>query len=427
MIGTLKMKYLLASICSVFIVLVSLSADGREPIPEIGRVAPESVGMSSEKLAQVDKIVQKLVDEKRLAGALVMVARKDKICYFETFGKMNIEKNQPMREDAIVRFYSMSKSITTAAALSLVEEGKISLDDPVSMYLPELKELQVHQNGENSAVKNPLTIADLMRHTAGLSYGFVGDGEVEKAYKQANLFDPETGLAQMTTKLSKIPLRYEPATDWTYSVSIDVLGRVIEVVTDKTLDRVLAERIFEPLNMKDTGFYVPKKKHDRFAANYSPNGKGELKVIDAPETSRYGSPRRMLSGGGGLVSTARDYMRFLMAISNGGELSGQRILKPETVKLMTTNQLPKSVGWIKFGDEVRVGVGYSYGFSVRVKMSDWDPTGRVGEYGWGGAASTHYWSSPKDDLIVITLEQTMPYSFMTEFAVKGPIYDAIGK
>lgn len=221
-------------------------------------------------------------------------------------------------------------------------------------------------------------------------------------------------------------MAFDPGTDWAYSASIDVLGRVIEVVSGENFDVFLKTTIFEPLNMPDTAFNVPPEKLDRFAANYA-RSSGGLKVIDSPAESKYAKKVTFFSGGGGLVSTARDYLRFLTMIQNGGEFDGHRILRPETVGLMTTNQLPKEAFPIHFDKTPRLGTGFGYGFSVRTENTTWDPAGRLGEFGWGGAASTHYWVSPADKLIVITLEQIMPYEWDTEFGVKKIIYDAINK
>lgn len=394
---------------------------------ELPFAKPEDVGLSAERLAKVSAAMDDLVKEKKLAGGIVMIARQGKVVHLRSHGLMDIETSKPMRDDAIVRIYSMTKAITTAAALKLCDEGKLGLDDPVSKHVTDMKGCQVQGKDGPFVPEKEMTVRDLMRHTAGLTYGTGTSGNevADKLFKEANVLDPKTTLADMVRKLGRVPLAFEPGKDWRYGVSIDVLGRIVEVISGQSLDEYFQQHIFKPLDMKDTGFFVPDEKLERFATNYTSDGKGKLTLLDAPATSVYRKSPKLLSGGGGLVSTARDYMRFLMMIAGGGELDGVRILSDKTVQLMTTNQLPESVGWIKFGPQVREGVGFSLGFSVRVKSSAWDPQSRLGEYGWGGAASTHYWTSPKDDLTVITLEQTMPYSFLTEFAVKGLIYDAV--
>ena len=233
-------------------------------------------------------------------------------------------------------------------------------------------------------------------------------------------------LDEFARRLAALPLAFDPGKDWVYSHSTDVLGLVLERVSGMKLDRFLEERMFRPLDMKDTGFYVPAEKVDRFAANYQRGEKG-LKLIDAPRESKYLKRPGLLSGGGGLVSTARDYLRFLLMVEGGGALHGRRILSKESVRLMTTDQLPREAFPIYFGKQIRHGTGFGLGFSVRTADTDWDPQARAGEYGWGGAASTHYWVSPKDRIVVVTMEQTMPYTFDTEFAVKGLLYDALLK
>ena len=392
---------------------------------ELPVAKPEDVGMSSAKLAKVDEVLKGFVAEKKLAGGIVAIARKGKVVHFGTYGKMDVERDKPMKADSIFRIYSMSKAITTSAALILFDEGKYDLDDPVSKYIPQFKELSVWRDGLAEPAKRQMTVRDLMRHTSGLSYGFVGNSAVEKRYKKDKPIDRAGSLPVMIKKLSDIPLAFEPGSKWQYSVSIDVLGRLVEIWSGQSFEGFLTTRICKPLDMKDTAFDVPKGKVDRFAANYSPNGPGKLRLIDDPHKSRYLSNAGLASGGGGLVSTTRDYLRFLQMILNGGELYGKRILKKQTVRLMTRNQLPKKLMPIRIGPVPRVGVGFGLGFSTRVSMGPWDPGGKIREYGWGGAASTHYWVSPKDELIVVTMEQVMPYSFMTEWAVKKLIYDAI--
>jgi CubicO group peptidase (beta-lactamase class C family) len=411
----------------IFPILVALSLWSVTAARELPVAKPEEVGMSSAKLGKVDDVLKGFIAEKKLAGCIVAIARKGKVVHFGTYGKMDVERDKPMKPGSIFRIYSMSKAITTAAALILFDEGKYDLDDPVSKYIPEFKELSVLREGQAEPAKRQMTVRDLMRHTSGLSYGFVGNSAVEKRYKKDKPIDRASSLPTMITKLSDIPLAFEPGTKWQYSVSIDVLGRLIEIWSGNKFEDFLAERICKPLDMKDTAFDVPKGKVDRFTANYAPNGSGELRLVDDPAKSRYLTPAGLASGGGGLVSTTRDYLRFLQMVLNGGELHGKRILKKKTVRLMTRNQLPKKIMPIRIGPIPRVGVGFGLGFSTRVSMGPWDPGGRVGEFGWGGAASTHYWVSPKDELVVVTMEQIMPYSFMTEWAVKKLIYDAIEK
>jgi CubicO group peptidase (beta-lactamase class C family) len=391
---------------------------------EIPVVAAAEAGLSEAKLAEVDRFMEHQVADKKIAGGIVIVSHDGKIGFFHAYGQRDIETNQPTRPDTIFRIYSMSKAITTAAALNLVDAGKISVDDPVSKYIPSFADLKVATPSGLRAPKRPMTVRDLMLHTAGLTYG-AGPDALKEAYDRLKPLQ-STDLKEMTEKLAQIPLAFDPGTDWTYSVAIDVLGRVIEVASGETLDVFLKKTMFEPLDMPDTAFNVPPDKLARFAANYS-RSTGGFKVIDVPANSTYAKKVKFFSGGGGLVGTARDYLRFLTMIQNGGELDGHRILRPETVALMTTNQLPKEAFPVHFDKVARLGTGFGFGFSVRTENTSWDPSGRVGEYGWGGAASTHYWVSPADKLIVVTLEQIMPYQWDTEFGVKKIIYDAINR
>lgn len=392
---------------------------------EIPFAKPEEVGMSSARLGKVDDVVLDLVEQKRLAGAIIVVARRGHIVHFKPYGLADIGSKRPMTRDAIMRFYSMSKAITSTAVMILVDEGKVDTNAPVSTYLPELKSLKVDTNDGLVDPNREVTIADLLRHTAGMTYGSSPRPKADEAFKAVNPLDHKRPLSELCRRLPDVPLTYQPGTDWSYGISIDVLGRVVEAVSGQTLGEFLSARIFKPLDMRDTGFHVPAEKHDRYAQVYDSDGMGKLTPGDNAGRRDFTRPQAFQSGGGGLVSTARDYLRFLMMVQQGGALGNVRILSAETVAKMTANQLPNGVPNIYFGNQQRIGVGFGFGFSVRTKMSDWDPAGRVGEYGWGGLASTHYWVSPKDELIVITLEQTLPYSFMTEFALKGLIYDAI--
>jgi CubicO group peptidase (beta-lactamase class C family) len=367
--------------------------------------------------------MERQVVDQKIAGGIVVVSHRGKIGLFHTYGLMDREAGKPMAADTIFRIYSMSKAITTAAALTLYDAGRISLDDPVAKYLPSFANLKVATTNGLRAPTRPVTVRDLMLHTCGMTYGGVGPDALKEAYSRLKPLE-SPNLAEMAEKLSQIPLAFDPGTDWAYGVGIDVLGRVIEVASGEGLDVFLDKTIFQPLDMTDTAFSVPPEKIGRFAANYSRSTNG-LKVVDAPRESKYAKPTTFFSGGGGLVGTARDYLRFLAMIEQGGKLDGKRILKARTVKLMTSNQLPSAVFPIYFGKEKRPGTGFGLGFSVRTEITTWDPAGHVGEYGWGGAASTHYWASPKDKLIVMTFEQIMPYQWDTEFGLKKIIYDAV--
>jgi len=405
--------------CLIFLTLPPALTARELPI-----VPPAKAGLSATQLGEVNRFMERQVANHKIAGGIVMVSHNGKIGFFGQYGWRDLESKKPMAPDTIFRIYSMSKAITTAAALTLLDAGKLGLDDPVSQYLPSFANLKVASPTGLRAPTRPMTIRDLMLHTSGLTYGD-GPDALKEAYSRLKPME-STNLAGMVEKLSQVPLAFDPGTDWGYGVSTDVLGRVIEVVSGQTLDVFLERVIFKPLDMRDTAFHVPADKLDRFAANYSRSTNG-LQWIDGPATSKYARPATFLSGGGGLVGTARDYMRFLAMIEREGKLDGHRILKPKTVKLMTTNQLPEKAFPIHFGKEKRFGTGFGLGFSVRTEITSWDPAGHVGEYGWGGAASTHYWSSPADRLVVVTFEQIMPYQWDTEFGVKKIIYDAIQK
>jgi CubicO group peptidase (beta-lactamase class C family) len=394
---------------------------------ELPTAEPAEVGLSAEKLGEIDRIMDGFVKDRRIAGGIVLVARHGKVAFDEVYGVTDLETGQPLRRDTIFRIYSMTKAITSAAAMILRDEGKLDLDAPVADYLPEFKDMKVLKDDAEVPATKTMTVADLMRHTSGLIYGADKDDPLEKLYDEVDVTNEYADLALMTKKLGQLPLRFEPGEDWEYGVSIDVLGRVVEVVSGQPLDEFFRTRIFEPLGMTDTGFYVPPEKAARFAANYYSDDKGRMIIRDDPTQSRYLIKPRLLSGGGGLVGTASDYMRFLLMVAGGGELDGHRLLSPESVRLMTTNQTPKQAGWITFGDEVTTGVAYGLGFAVTVEPSEANPHSRVGQYGWGGLASTHYWVSPADELVVVTMEQRMPYSPSTEHALKPVIYGAIAQ
>ncbi len=396
---------------------------------ELPTAKPNDVGLDADKIQQVHDAVKALIDKKEMAGAVIAVARKGKIVMFEAQGEMEVGSGRPMKPDAIVRIFSMTKPITTVAAMILVEEGKIGLDDPVATYVPEFKALRVHagkaDSDETVAATHELTMRDLMRHTAGLTYGAFSDGPVDKMYRARNVLSRDGTLKDMMEKLGRTPLMFQPSTRWHYSVATDVLGRVVEVASGKPLDEFFAERIFTPLDMKDTGFYVPADKLDRFAASHGLDKGKKLTATEPAGKSRYRTKPKLLSGGGGLVGTARDYLRFCQMLLNGGELDGVRILKKETIAEMTKNQLPAEAMKTRNQGITDVGDGFGLGFSVRVGQDD-PVAGRfVNEYAWGGAASTHFWIAPKQELVVVALEQFMPNRPMLKEAIKPLIYQAV--
>jgi CubicO group peptidase (beta-lactamase class C family) len=394
---------------------------------ELPRVAPKDVGLSAEKLARVTTLVQAAVNKNQTAGVVVLIARHGKVAYLEAFGKLNASTVQPMPLDAIFRIHSMSKAITSAAALLLYDEGRFKLDDPVSKYLPEFKGLRVYAGRDDQTVQanRDITVRDLMRHTSGLTYGMPNGTAVDKMYMAKGIDGPELSLAEMVAALGKLPLQDQPGTRFHYSISTDVLARLIEVLADKPIDEFLQDRVCRPLDMRDTGFVVPDDKLSRFTATHRPGDKGTLKVIDDPATSRYRTRRKYLSGGGGLVSTARDYARFCQMLLNGGELYGVRLLRSETVKEMTSNQLPMEALPMKLNGFPLPGLGFGFGVSVRLDTAASKPDAAAGEFGWSGAASTYFWVAPKSEMVVVILQQVQPYNLALRLALQPAIYGAI--
>ncbi len=394
---------------------------------ELPTAKPAAVGLDADKIQQAHDAVKALVDKKEMAGAVVAIARKGKVVLFEAFGESEAGSGKAMKTDAIVRIYSMTKPITTVAAMILVDEGKIGLDDPVSKHLPEFKggKIQVGKGDESTDVKHDFTVRDLMRHTAGLTYGVFGSSPVDNMYRKAGILNPNDTLAEMTAKLGKIPLMFEPGTRWHYSAATDVLGRVVEVASGQPLDEFFAERIFKPLDMKDSGFAIADDKLDRFAASHGPDAsKKSVTVTEKAEKSRYRTKQKFVSGGGGGLSTARDYLRFCQMLLNEGELDGTRILSKSAVAEMSRNQLSDEAMKAKNGGSLEVGDGFGLGFGVRVGKDDPRAGRAVGEYYWGGAASTHFWIAPKQELAVVALEQYMPNRPMLQQAIKPLIYQA---
>jgi CubicO group peptidase (beta-lactamase class C family) len=388
---------------------------------ELPMAAPAEVGMSAEKLAAIDAAIERRIDEGELVGGSVLVSRRGKVVYFKSFGLMDAEAKKPWREDTIARIYSMTKAITSAAVLMLVDDGKVAVDDPVEKFLPELANRTVYDPAGNRPAKTTMTVRDLLRHTSGFIYGNPDGDELAKQYEAADLFSKDKAglLSDFVAKLGELPLKFDPGTDWHYGVSTDVAGAVVERASGKTLDEFFRERIFEPLGMVDTGFEVPAEKLERFTVCYERKD-DKWVVEDDPATSRYAKKVTLYSGGGGLVSTAADYWRFLMMIAGGGEAGGVRLLKPGTVAVMTHNQLDDATGWMD-----QPGQGFGLGFRVVVEPVPEEDRRMLGEYGWAGRASTQYWTNPREEITVVTLEQTLPYSDKAYVAVQPLAYDAI--
>lgn len=405
--------------------------------------APHEVGLSADRLARLSAIAQEFIDDKQLAGAVTVVARRGRIAHLEAYGMMDIEANKPMQKDTIFRIYSMTKPIAAAAVMLLCEEGKLQLDASASTYLPELGGLKVAAAADAETLTlveadRDMTVIDLMRHTSGLPGAaryMAGQTAVDKRYREENLhLLHECNLQEMVERLGRIPLLYQPGTKWHYSIAADVLGRLIEVVSRQPFDVFLTERIFQPLGMVDTGFYVPPEKINRFAGMYGPAHGGGLQTIDAPEggtghvsETSFRKKPKFLSAGGGLVSTAADFARFCLMLSCKGVLAGKRLMKTESVELMTRNHLPAHlIPLDKKPDKRYAGLGFGLGVSVRVQQTDWIPASQVGEYGWIGGASTEFWISPRDELVSITLAQHIPFSELSE-RIKPLVYAAILK
>ena len=407
------------------ILFLCLSVAAKETGIELLPVsAPGKVGMSPEILAKIGPEVETLIEKKKLVGGSVLILRDGKIVYQNQFGYANRASKVPMKKDTIFRIYSMTKAITSAAALMLYEEKKLNLDDPITRFLPEFSLLNVWQRRGDPTPADPLpTIRDLLRHTGGFSYGW-GGHPVDRSYRRFQPLDRDKTLAEMSRSICGVPLLFQPGTKWNYGINTDILGRVIEVASGQTFDAFLRQKLFTPLGMSDTGFYVPAEKAQRLADVYQTKGIF-LTTSEPGKTSPFLKKPANLSGGGGLVSTINDYARFLQMIANGGKFQGKQYLTAETVKLMTTNQLPDKIASISLSEQ-RHGTGFGLGFSVRIAPDKrWAKDSVVGEYGWGGKASTHYWISPKDKLLVVTMEQTIPYNWNLEHLLKPIIYQAI--
>jgi CubicO group peptidase (beta-lactamase class C family) len=383
-------------------------------------VAPEEVGLSSERLERIDGWMRRQVDSGRLPGILTMVARRGQVVWLRTAGDADVDRRAPVRPDTIFRIYSMTKPLTSVAIMMLYEEGLFQLDDPITRFIPAFRDMRVFAGGSRSMwesvpAERDINFRDLLTHTSGLTYGFLESTLVDAMYRDRGVdfqTSPES-LAAMVETAASLPLLAQPGTEWNYSIATDVLGHLVALISGVPFERFLRERVTGPLGMTDTDFHVPPEKIDRFAANYTPGEGGALRLIDDPRESRYGAPRLLCSGGGGLVSTAADYMRFCQFMLNKGELDGVRLLGRKTVELMTMNHLPgdmAAMGQPRFSESPYTGIGFGLGFSVMLDPTRAQILGTPGEFAWGGAASTAFWVDPAEEMAVILLTQLMPSS-----------------
>jgi CubicO group peptidase (beta-lactamase class C family) len=405
--------FLLAGLLFVSGALRTNAQEAGSKTPELAASNPESLGFSSERLDRLDAAMQAEVDQKHLAGIVTLLARHGKVAEFKTYGKKDLATGTPMTKDTIFRIYSMSKPITGAAMMMLYEEGKWQPSDPISKFIPEFAHLKVFKGVDASGQMiledpvHPPTMHELMTHTAGFTYGFFGHTPVDKMYTDQHVMQSQT-LQEMIEKLAKIPLLYQPGSRWVYSVSMDIQGYIIEKLSGQTFPDFLQKRLFGPLAMKDSSFFVPEDKRNRFATLYGPDANGDLAVSRNPND--YSAQPTAPSGGGGMVSTTQDYMRFAQMLLNGGELDGVRILAPATVQLMTSNHLPASLMTREDSVDSEVtspGMGWAYDCAVfSDPLQAEDVVGR-GTFYWGGAADTWFWVDPTNDLIFIGMTQRM--------------------
>jgi CubicO group peptidase (beta-lactamase class C family) len=394
------MNGLHSALCALVFSLVVTAAHAENGILPMAS-KPEEVGLSSTQLKRLEEVTQRHIDEGLVPGAVMLVARRGKIAWMSVLGKRDVAAGDAMKFDSIFRIYSMTKPMVSVAVMQLVEEGKLQVSDPVSKYLPEIGKMKVgvektvdgKQVLQLSDPDRPMTVQDLLRHTSGLVYGSRGTNLVNQAYIDAKIGDRADTNAEFVSKLSAMPLKFQPGARWEYGVSVDVQGRLVEVIDGKTLGEALSARVFKPLGMVDSGFQVPADKVVR-AAQPGPRPNGE------PMTPRFAvnDGAKYESGGGGMVSTMEDYLRFTTMLANKGELAGKRLLGKQTVAFMTTDHTGNRPGRPP-------GLGFGLGFEVRTTTGEAALPGSVGEYGWAGNAGTLFWIDPKEQLIAIYMVQ----------------------
>ncbi len=399
---------------------------------------PETVGLSSERLKRLDAAMKRLVDSKEFAGVVTLAARHGKIVHFRSYGQQDLARAKPMPKDAIFRIYSMTKPITGVAMMMLYEEGRWHPDDPIAKFVPQFADLRVFAgldpNGQPilEAPAHAPTMGELMTHTAGFTYGVFDDTWVDLQYEKQGVVSRQTlmfttsSLQELIDKLARIPLLYQPGTRWEYSVSVDIQAYIVEKLSGKTMPEFLGERIFEPLGMRDTGYYVSKEKLARLATLYEVDTERKaLKVREQPPDP--GVPPAIAAGGYGLYMTAMDYLRFAQMLLNGGELGGVRVLAPRTVELMRSNHLPEKFKNAEFGGVARLirpGVGFGYDFGVQMDPFQVGALSGAGTYTWGGAAGTWFWIDPQLDVVFVGMTQKW-FDFRLVELARATFYQAL--
>jgi CubicO group peptidase (beta-lactamase class C family) len=417
---------------------LALHAEATRPAIDLTPVRPETEGFSSQRLERLHELMQQTVDQKQISGIVTILARHGKVVDYRTYGYLDMANGAPIPKDAIFRDFSMTKPVTAVAMMILYEQGKWLPADAIDKYIPEFAHLKVYEGADADGKPiladpvHPPTMRELMTHTAGFTYGLFGETPVDKLYQEVKPLASKN-LQEMIDKLAKLPLLYQPGKGWTYSVSMDIQGYIVEKLSGETLPQFYREHIFEPLGMKDAGFYVPAGKRQRFATLYQTGENGEITPADrgpGGSSSAYASEPAMPSGGGGMVSTAEDYYRFAQMLANGGELDGVRILAPATVKLMTSNHLSADLLKGGFGiglQQMRPGFGYGYNCAVVFDPPEANLPEGKGTFFWDGAAGTWFWVDPANDIVFVGMIQRLlgPASPNLEYLSRSVIYQAL--
>lgn len=389
------------------------------PIHTAPSVRPENVGVSSTRLGKIDGWMERLVESRRLAGLSVLMLRRGEIVYGAATGLADIARAVPMTRDTVVRLYSMTKPLTSLAIMMLYEDGLFQLDDPISRYLPAFAAMRVFTGGsrskyESEPARREITFRDLLTHTSGLTYGFMDATPVDAMYRDRGIDfqTSDASLGDLVDRLASLPLLAHPGAAWNYSVATDVLGRLVEVISGQDFATFLAERVLQPLGMHDTAFRIAPDQLPRFASLYMRGPDGAPHLVDDAQASIFAKDR-LPSGGGGLVGTGSDYLKFCRLMLNRGELHGTRLLGRKTVELMMSNHLRgdmADMGQARFSESTYTGIGFGLGFSVMLDPAQAQIVGTPGECAWGGAASTAFWIDPAEDLAVVLLTQLLPSS-----------------